>query len=114
MTPNKAALKKHVYAMSSKPRKGPMGFDEKRLPYNCLVRYLLKPGELEGGYRRATDCNWSPQAYHIKKAIVQKNQPILYWLEDIDGNGPKRSFVREELMIIPPDSEMPPDWILKN
>jgi hypothetical protein len=114
MTPNKAVLKKYVYAKSSKPRKGPMGFDEKRLPYNCLVRYLLKPGELEGGYHRATDCNWSPQAYYIKKAIVQKNQPILYWLEDIDGNGPKQSFVYEELMIIPPDSEMPPDWVLKN
>jgi hypothetical protein len=114
MSPNKAVLKKHVYAMASKPRNGPMGFDEEKLPDNIFVRYLLNPGELEGGRRRATDCNWSPQTYCIKKSIVQKNQPVLYWIEDIDGNGPKRSFVREELMIIPPDSEMPPDWVLKN
>jgi hypothetical protein len=114
MSPNKAALKKYVYAMSSKPRKGPMGFDEEQFPYNSLVRYLLKPGELEGGRRRATDCIWFPQAYSIKESLIQKNQPVLYWIEDIDGNGPMRSFVHEELMIIPPDSEMPPDRILKN
>ena len=112
MTPNKAAVKKHVYAISSKPRNGPMGFDEEQLPYNSLVRYLLNPGELEGGKRRATDCNWSPQAYTIKESLVQKNQPVLYWIEDIDGNGPKRSFVREELMVIPSDSEMSPQYIL--
>ena len=91
-----------------------MGFDEERLPYNSLVRYLLKPGELEGGRRRATDCNWSPQTYHIKKALVQKNQPILYWLIYENGNGPKRSFVREELMVIPHNIELPPDWVLNN
>ena len=44
--------------------------------------------------------------------MVQKNQPVLYWLEDDDGNGPQRSFVREELMVIPFDTELPPQWIL--
>ena len=114
MSPNKAVLKKHVYALSSKPRNGPMGFNEEILPYNILVRYLLKPGKLEGGRRRTTDCNWSPHAYYIKKSMVQKNHPVLYWIEDIDRNGPKRSFVYEELMIIPPDSKMPSQWILDN
>ena len=89
MSPNKAVLKNHVYAESSKSRKGPMGYDEDRIPFNSPVRYLLKPGELEGGRRRATDCNWSPQTYSIKGSKVQKNQPVLYWIEDIDDNGPK-------------------------
>ena len=74
--------KEHVFAKASKPRKGPIGFNEPRLSHDVLVRYLLNPGELEGGRRRATDCNWSPQIYHIRESLVQKNQPVLYWLID--------------------------------
>ncbi|RHZ71251.1 hypothetical protein Glove_261g55 [Diversispora epigaea] len=113
MTPNKARKKKHVYAKSSKPRNGPMGFDEERLPYGVSVRYLLKPDELEGGKRRGTDCNWSPQTYSIKESLIRKNQPILYWLIDENDNGLKRSFVREELLKISKDSMLPPQWVLK-
>jgi hypothetical protein len=112
ITSNKAIKKKFVYAKASKPRYGPMGFDEVRLTYNDPVLYLLKPGELEGGKRRATDCNWSPQIYHIKESLVQKNQPVLYWIEDINGNGPKHSFVQEELMKVS-KVEYPPQRILK-
>jgi hypothetical protein len=114
MKPSKAMKMKHVYAKSSQPRDGPIGFDEEKLTYNDSVRYLLEPGELEGGRRRATDMYWSPQIYHIKETLVQKNQPVLYWLEDDEGNGPERSFVREELMVIPDDTELPPKWVLKN
>ena len=78
ITPNKAVLKKIVYAKALKPRYGPMGFDKVRLKYNDSVLYLLKAGELEGGKKRATDCNWSPQIYQIKESLVQKNQPVLY------------------------------------
>jgi len=73
ITPNEAIKKKFVYAKASKPRYGPMGYDEVRLTYNDPVLYLLKPGELEGGRRRATDCNWSPQIYYIKESLIQKN-----------------------------------------
>ena len=55
--------------------------------------------------------------------MVQKNQPVLYWLEEvpfglIDNDDyilkrPKRSFVREELMVIR-DIELPPQWVLAN
>ena len=113
MSPAEARKLKHVYAKSSKPRYGPMGYDEVRLTYNDSVIYLLDPGELEGGRRRVTDCNWSPQIYHIKESLVQKNQPVLYWIEDIDGNGPKRSFVREELQVVI-NIEYPPKRILKS
>lgn len=113
ISPNEAIKKKFVYAKASKPRYGPMGYDEVRLTHNDPVLYLLKPGELEGGRKRATDCNWSPQIYYIKESLVQKNQPVLYWIEDIDGNGPKRSFVREEL-ILAKNIEYPPQRILKS
>ncbi|RHZ87342.1 hypothetical protein Glove_37g3 [Diversispora epigaea] len=69
MSPAEARKLKHVYAKSSKPRYGPMGYDEVRLTYSDSVLYLLNPGELEGGRRRITDCNWSPQIYHIKESL---------------------------------------------
>ena len=104
--------KKSVIAKASKPRDGPIGYDEERLDYNTFVRYLLEPGELESGSRRAGDLIWSPQIYHIKKLLVQKNQPVLYWLIDNENNSPERSFVCEELLVIPHDSELPPQWVL--
>ncbi|CAG8617180.1 21648_t:CDS:2, partial [Cetraspora pellucida] len=59
-----------------------------KLDYNTLFRYLLELDKLETDSKRATDYNWSPQIYFICKALVQKNQPILYWLEDDNSNGP--------------------------
>ena len=88
MSPAVAIKKKKVIAKSFKTRDGPMGFDEKRLTHNDSVRYLLEPGELEGGRKRAGDLVWSPKVYHIKESLVQKNQPVLYWLADEEGNGP--------------------------
>ncbi|CAG8657847.1 13999_t:CDS:2 [Cetraspora pellucida] len=78
MTPVEAIQKKQVNAMSS----------------------LLYNSELEGRKHHVTDCNWSSQVYYICESLVQKNQPILYWLEDNEDNSPKRSFVREELQVI--------------
>jgi hypothetical protein len=110
ISPAEAQKKEHIFTKASKPRKGPIGFDEPRLSQDVLVRYLLNPGELEG----ATDCNWSPQIYHIRESLVQKNQPVLYWLINDEGNGLKRSFVKEKLQIIPPDTELPSRWVLAN
>ena len=56
MAPVKAIKMKQIILIS-KLRNGPMGFDESKLDYNTLVRYLLEPGELEGGSKRATDMN---------------------------------------------------------
>ncbi|CAB5359759.1 unnamed protein product [Rhizophagus irregularis] len=75
----------------------PIGYDEPRLSYRDNVRYLLEPGELEGGQkRRGTDMNWSPEVYNIGEVRLQKNQPVLYKLLD----GPERRFVREELLLV--------------
>ena len=77
-------------------------YEEKLLDIGTKVRYLYKPGELEGyqykGERRkrSTDPIWSVDVYKIKDRYVQKHQPTLYYL---DGR-PKRSFVFEELQPI--------------
>jgi transposase InsO family protein len=73
------------------------------------VRYLYEPGELEGGYRRATDPNWSLSTHTIDRVLEHNDQPILYYL---DPTGPQRSFVREELLVVPASSELPPKGIL--
>ena len=86
-----------------------VGVDEVRLPPIVKVRYLLSPGELEGGERRrATDPIWSIKVYYISKSIISPNQPVLYYLID----GPRRGFVREELQVIPYDTELPPNSVL--
>ena len=85
-----------VIAKPSQPRDGPMGYDEEQLDYNTSVRYLLIPDKLDGdGRHHVGDLNWSPYVYYIRDIFVQKNQPILYWLLDDEGNGPERSFVKK-------------------
>lgn len=95
-----------------KPRryKRVVGLDEVRLPLGVRVRYLLAPGESEGGERRrATDPIWSLEIYGLSRSVVSPNQPVLYYLE----GGPRRSFVREELQVVPDDTELPPNFVLK-
>ncbi|CAB5369902.1 unnamed protein product [Rhizophagus irregularis] len=53
-------------------------------------------------------------SHTIARAFKKKNQPVLYWLIDDDGKEPERSFVREELLVIPDDTELPPQWVLMN
>ena len=77
-------------------------YEEKPLDIGSKVRYLYKPGELEGyqykGERRkrSTDPIWSIDVYKIRDRYVQKHQLTLYYLD----SGPKRSFVFEELQPI--------------
>ncbi|PKY34434.1 hypothetical protein RhiirB3_454137, partial [Rhizophagus irregularis] len=106
ISPAVAIKKSRVSSRSSYPRDGPVGYEEEKLPPDISVRYLLEPNDLEGGRRRAGDMNWSPKIYHIHMSLTQKNQPVLYWLIDDDGKESERSFVREELLVIPDDTEL--------
>jgi len=67
------------------------------------ARYLYQPGELEGGVKRATDPIWSLKVYSIERSFTKPDKPVLYYLRD----GPKRGFVREELLIVPPNTILP-------
>jgi hypothetical protein len=91
--------------------KRPVGFEEECIPINSKVRYLLLPEDLEGKKRRATDPNWSLLAFNIDRIIVDEDKPVLYYLkkgEDDDIYPPKRSFVREELIVDDPEYDLPP------
>ena len=87
-----------------------VGLNEKRLPPGVEVRYLYSPGEDEGGEkRRATDPVWSLEVYDIARTVISPDQPVVYYLDGV----PKRGFVREELQVVPDDTELPPSRVLK-
>ena len=70
------------------------------------VRYLYAADELEGGWR-ATDPIWSLKVVNIDRTLT-----VLHYM----NYGPKRGFVREELQIFPPGTELPPEetrWLGK-
>ena len=102
--PAQAIKEKAVSSKPSTPYSGPVGLNEKKLPPQVNLRYLYQPGELEGGGKRATDPIWSLKVYNIEKVVTKPEEPVMYYLFD----GSKRSFVREELMVVPPDTQLPP------
>ena len=68
------------------------------------MRYLYQLCELEGGRRHATDPVWYLQVYRLGRSVTKPDEPVLYYLLD----GPERGFVCEELLVVPPDTELPP------
>ena len=80
------------------------GEREKKLPSLANVGDLYQPGELEGGGKRATDPIWSLKVYNIERSVTKPGNPVVYYLCD----RPKFGFVREELLVAPPDTVLPP------
>ena len=107
MKPAVAIKERAVYARPSTPYFRPVGEREILLPSLVQVRYLYQPGELEGGTKRATVPIWSLKVYRIERPFTKHEQPVLYYLRD----GPKRGFVREELLVVPPNTQLPPEQI---
>ena len=102
--PAQAIEEKSVSSKPSTPYSRPVGVNEKMLPPPVNLRYLYQPGEPEGGGRRATDPIRSLKVYNIEKVVTKPEEPVMYYLFD----GPKRGFVCEELMVVPPDTQLPP------
>ena len=69
-------------AKPSTPYSSPAGVNEKKLPSNVNVRYLYQPSKLEDG---------TPE-----RVVAKSNELVIYYLHD----GPKRGFVREELLVV--------------
>ena len=106
-----SAIELEKVTIKSGSYKRPVGLNETRLPPGVLVRYLYAPGEGEGGDRyRATDPIWSLGIYDLIRSVVTSDQPVLYYLSK---GAPKRGFVREELQVVPDDTELPPKSVLK-
>ena len=82
---------------------------EDALPVDGLYRYLYQPGELEGGdRRRAPDMIWSWGTFRLDRVVEDPGQRVLYYLAE---DAPKRAFVREQLMLIPENTELPPEYV---
>ena len=103
-----AIKEKGIVAKPSTPYSRPVGVNEKKLPSNVNVRYLYQPGELEGGTKRATDPIWSLKVYTLEKAVDKPDEPVLYYLYE----GPKLGFVHEELLVVPPNTQLPPAQVM--
>ena len=81
---------------------------EEVLPEDGLYRYLLQPGEeLDDQQHRATDRIWSKASYRLREVMESPGNHVMYYLAD----GLERAFVSEELMLIPEDTELPPDYV---
>jgi len=102
--PSVAIKEKGVVAKPSTPYSRSVGVNEKKLPPNVKACYLYQPGELEGGTKRATDPVWSLKVYTLERAVDKPGEPVLYYLHD----GAKQGFVREELLVVPPNTQLPP------
>ena len=57
--------------------------------------------------RRPTDSIWSKNTYRLEQIVQETGNCVLYYLQD----GPDRAFVREELMHLSEDTQVPPDWL---
>ena len=78
------------------------------LPKDGLYRYLYQPGEQHRNQkRRVIGLIWSKNTYRLDRIVQDPGNRVLYYLQD----GPDRAFVREELMHISEDSQVPPDWV---
>ena len=80
------------------------------LPEDGLYHYLLQHGEEHNDqHKKATDRIWSKKTYRLSEVTLSHGNQVMYHLED----GPERAFIKEELMFIPKDTELPPD-LFKN
>ena len=81
---------------------------EEVLPEDGLYRYLLQPSqEHDDQRRRATDRIWSKGTYRLREIMENPGNRVMCYLLD----RPERAFVSEELMLIPEDTELPPDYV---
>lgn len=109
MSPAEAIQRDAVSAAPSKIHKNrAIGYNETCLPSGTVVRYLLDDSEHKGIKRRATDPIWSQKIFEIDSVTVIDGQPVMYRLVD----GPKKIFTREELLVVPPDTMLPPTSII--
>ena len=89
---------------------------EEVLPEDGLYQYLLQPGKERDDQRcRATDRIWSKASYRLREIAENPGNRVMYYLTDGPDSAlapaPQRAFVSEELILIPEDTELPPDYV---
>ena len=66
---------------------------------SCVVVCpVYQPSKLEGGTKR------SLKVHKLERAVTKPKKPVIYYLFD----GPNRGFVCEELLVVPPGTQLPP------
>ena len=81
---------------------------EEVLAEDGAYQYLSQPGEEHDDQRhRATDRIWSKGTYRLREIAESPGNRMMYYLLD----GPERAFVLEELMLIPEDTDLSPDYV---
>ena len=94
---------KHLYLVENYPQ-------EDALPEDGLYRYLLQPSkEHDDQCKRAMDRILPEKTYRSREIVEDSGNQVTYYLKD----GPGRAFVKEELMLVPKDTELPPDYVQK-
>ena len=82
----------------------PVGLKEQRLPLGVDDRYLTSLVSWRAvGAAWLTPCGL--KVYQLGRSVTKPNEPVLYYLQD----GPPHGFVREELLVVPPDTQLPPE-----
>lgn len=110
LTAQKHAAANKEKGVESKPftlYSRPVGVSDTKLHSNVNVCYLYQPGELKGGTKRTTDPIWSLKVSTLQSSVTKLNEPVVY-LHD----GPKRGFAREELLVVPPNTQPPPAYVI--
>ena len=64
--------------------------------YNLVKNMMIKDAEQPIEY-----------SYRLREIIEDPCNRVMYYL----SGGPERAFVSEELMLIPEDTELPPDYV---
>ena len=78
------------------------------LPEDGLYCYVLQPVEEHDDQRkRAMDRIWFKATYRLREVMEDSGNWVMYYLSD------ERVFISEELMLIPEDTELPPDYVQK-
>ena len=58
---------------------------------------------------------WSWNTFRLDRIVQNPGQRVLYYLAPSgaagDADSPQRAFVREELMLVSEDTEVPPEWV---
>ena len=59
---------------------------------------------------------WPKGTYRLREIVEDSGNRVTYYLSGpggapLHGDGPERPFVSEELMLIPENKELPPDYV---
>ena len=74
-----------------------------------LSKFVIStnPASLKAARKEPRNPIWSLKVYSIERSFTKPEQPVLYYLRD----GPKRGFVCEELLVVPPNTQLPTEQI---